>query len=753
MRTFLIFVILSIGLLSLNAATWEVFLGDSGYDGWELDSSLTVYVNGIVVINHVTLDNYYAEYPFEVQDGDAITTYYAPPAYFGNEQMYSISNHLGDAVFISGSSGHSAASLTTPLIVDIPTSAPAPAYNPFPVNGATDVGLTGNITWTNGVGAEHYELWFGPVDNMSLVASGRAYETGSYHYGIAPLGVYTWQVRETNWLSTTPTVGPLWTATATVPPVAQFPYIQGFEDTPFPSDHWKRATGAGDWVSVADIGGFGASAHSAMADFWSIAGTTPFDLITCPLDMTDLDANEMTFDYAYATCLNGELDSLKIYSSTDYGISYTLLTTMAGGNTGELNTGGTAWPEFVPTASQWATKSVVLPWATTTVLFRAVSGFGNRLYLDNITFRQGPTNTILYHSLNAIKFYDLTVGDSYTDQRLFIGNTGTAYMILPQSGISIVGEDSDQFSYSPLSFPEGIAAGSGINFWVTFAPTSVGAKHAALRITYHETHYDIPLTGTVRSPDEFFENFEGELLPPDMWEAVGFTFPEGGYIHGNAGAILEIESTDPEARLITPYLDCDGSVDSIACFTASINTGLGFGDDFLQLKYQAFGSDTWLNWGAPYVLNQRDQVMRFTRDLTTFPHGVYRFAFAVTSSFAYEDYYTLVGIDDIYGPYIHNRGVLDIPQAVINSNRSLSWAAIPNAAAYAIYGSDNPDSGFTLIGTTNTQSWQDTRPTTTKAFYQVRALSRAELVDRTRDDRPVPFRSPKTPPVTMDSSR
>ncbi|MCX6266893.1 MAG: choice-of-anchor J domain-containing protein, partial [Bacteroidetes bacterium] len=103
------------------------------------------------------------------------------------------------------------------------------------------------------------------------------------------------------------------------------------------------------------------------------------------VDFTSLTDPVVTFDYAYATS-NSLIDMLEIWYSTSYEHNYTLLTSMAGGAAGPLNTGGSTNLEFIPAAHQWATESYNLPSGTTRVLFRGISSNGNNLFLDNITF-------------------------------------------------------------------------------------------------------------------------------------------------------------------------------------------------------------------------------------------------------------------------------------------------------------------------------------------------------------------------------
>lgn len=154
---------------------------------------------------------------------------------------------------------------------------------------------------------------------------------------------------------------------------------EGFELPAFPPDCWSTLAGSGNWMR-GTASGYGIGTGSARANFYSISGTVPFDLITPVFSMT---GGILSFDHAHAT-YSSEVDKLLILYSTDGGTNYTVLVELLGGATGPLATAPPQTGLFTPTAAQWATKSFELPAGTNRLIFRAVSAFGNDLYLDNI---------------------------------------------------------------------------------------------------------------------------------------------------------------------------------------------------------------------------------------------------------------------------------------------------------------------------------------------------------------------------------
>ncbi len=89
-----------------------------------------------------------------------------------------------------------------------------PPSDPNPVNGATDLALTGNsLSWTNGAGASQIEVWFGEGGNLNMVYSGSPITTFSLS-SFEPFTyntTYGWQVKGMNDTCSVP--GAIWTFT------------------------------------------------------------------------------------------------------------------------------------------------------------------------------------------------------------------------------------------------------------------------------------------------------------------------------------------------------------------------------------------------------------------------------------------------------------------------------------------------------------------------------------------------------------
>ncbi|MCX6267400.1 MAG: T9SS type A sorting domain-containing protein [Bacteroidetes bacterium] len=162
------------------------------------------------------------------------------------------------------------------------------------------------------------------------------------------------------------------------------PILENFEATGFPPDCWTNSIVSGSfaWARSDAASGFNTGTASAFANFFDQA-TGTYELKTVPFDISGFASPVLKFDYAYATYVS-EVDEMIVYYSPDAGSTWHTLLAMPGGISGILNTGGTAEGSFVPDASQWGTRTLPLPAGTNMLKFKAISAYGNNLYLDNI---------------------------------------------------------------------------------------------------------------------------------------------------------------------------------------------------------------------------------------------------------------------------------------------------------------------------------------------------------------------------------
>lgn len=137
------------------------------------------------------------------------------------------------------------------------------------------------------------------------------------------------------------------------------------------------------------LGGFGESANSFTINYWSWnpAAFDPEGSITFAEQYVVPDNGaEFSFDYAFTTW-GGSNDRLIVELSTDCGETFTEVFNQAGSQLAtapELNANNTV---FSPNPNQWrkVTADVSdLAGETVLVRFRAISGWGDVMYIDNI---------------------------------------------------------------------------------------------------------------------------------------------------------------------------------------------------------------------------------------------------------------------------------------------------------------------------------------------------------------------------------
>lgn len=244
------------------------------------------------------------------------------------------------------------------------------------------------------------------------------------------------------------------------------PWSEDFETATFPPSCWDINTGGSQWARSTAASSYGGGTASAIAEFFNINSAIPFALFTLPFNNGSLQAPNLTFDYAYAT-YSGEPDELDIYYSTDGGLNFSLLYEMPGGTNGILNTGGTSTTAFVPTAAQWATKTLTLPTGTNMVAFNAISAYGNNLYLDNIKIIEGLLHDVSVTKLDARQVYP----------------SGT---VTPVATVSNYGGVTETFNVNMVigtyTSTKSVTLGAGLSQVVTFDPWTNATGDYAMQV-------------------------------------------------------------------------------------------------------------------------------------------------------------------------------------------------------------------------------------------------------------------------------
>jgi hypothetical protein len=254
--------------------------------------------------------------------------------------------------------------------------------------------------------------------------------------------------------------------------LAPTPFSEGFEAVTFPPACWTNlpVSGSNTWIRSAGVSGNGAGTGSAMANFYDqVAGA--YELKTFPFDISGMTAPILAFNYAYATYV-GEIDEMDVSYSTDYGTVWHTLLNMPGGFNGILNTGGAAEDSFVPAPSQWRNQTLPLPAGTNMLKFKAISAYGNNLYLDNINVTDHSVvpvdNTIQNVAVAGNECYNAT-------NTIIVAGGGTGFTVINGGSATFIAGQKINFMTGTTVQPGGTMHG-----YIAQTGPWCGAKSAAI---------------------------------------------------------------------------------------------------------------------------------------------------------------------------------------------------------------------------------------------------------------------------------
>lgn len=171
-------------------------------------------------------------------------------------------------------------------------------------------------------------------------------------------------------------------------------FSQDFSSTNFPPSNFTvlQINGSGNWArSTAGKTGAG----SAKFDNYNFTSNTSSALTSTPVQIVGYATSaSLQFHYAHASySTTPEPDRLDVQISNNCGATWETLWTRTGS---QLRTVGTAvTSQFTPTASQWTTTPIVIDLSNyigqqVQFRFKATSGFGNNLYVDDIMLVTTP---------------------------------------------------------------------------------------------------------------------------------------------------------------------------------------------------------------------------------------------------------------------------------------------------------------------------------------------------------------------------
>ena len=186
--------------------------------------------------------------------------------------------------------------------------------------------------------------------------------------------------------------------------IAQYPFIEDFENANFPPAEWFTNPGS-FWYEDSVHGAFGTSTHSAEANFYDVIKGTA-ELTSLRVDLSNATAvTSLGFAHAYARYSATYIDTLAISISNDCGVTWNII--YAKSDTALSTVAAFVTSPYVPTASQWIWEYIdISPYINQLikVKFEARSGYGNNLFVDNINIFHG-TIAIEENNFNSLQVY------------------------------------------------------------------------------------------------------------------------------------------------------------------------------------------------------------------------------------------------------------------------------------------------------------------------------------------------------------
>lgn len=271
-------------------------------------------------------------------------------------------------------------------------------------NGGTQTLTSVAITWRVDNGTPTVFNWTGSLASQAQVVVNMPQIT-------VTSGAHTYTATAANTVNASQTDGNTNNNTQTVSFVAfgstglAIPFTENFESANFGTNGWTLSNpdNSVTW-DIFTTAGQNAGTNSARMNFYNYQTTGQRDgLISPPLNLSNLSAANLTFEYGYIRYNDGQAatatDSLIVYVSTDCGATWPNKVFLGGENgTGSFATAASSGNEFTPAASaDWCfgaapgvtvcpsiNMAAYLGQPDVRIKFEGYNSYGNNLYIDDI---------------------------------------------------------------------------------------------------------------------------------------------------------------------------------------------------------------------------------------------------------------------------------------------------------------------------------------------------------------------------------
>jgi Pregnancy-associated plasma protein-A/Secretion system C-terminal sorting domain len=362
------------------------------------------------------------------------------------------------------------------------------------------------------------------------------------------------------------------------------PAFEGFESTTFPpTGGWNRFNPDNATTFQRSTLAARTGVASMRIDLFNYAAQGQLDRLATPnISLAGLDSLKLSFDVAYAQFSAGFSDTLEVLYSTNCGVTWLPTGYKKGGT--QLNTlpgSPNVTGAFTPTATQWRNEQINIStcnFTSPTIMYglQVKNGYGNNLYLDNITIT--PVTTAQYNAA--------TLSIIEPSATLCVNTFAPRVTIANYSGIGTltsvaINYQVDNNPPAVFNWTGSLAKCASINVTLP-SVTSVPGNHVLTVYTTNpnnnpdqRTNNDTvrkvfsisPIVATPRA-----EGFEGTTFPPTDWSVQNpdglVTWARGtGNARTGAGAMVMRNFSYPVAntvdRFFSPVMQNSAALDSI----------------------------------------------------------------------------------------------------------------------------------------------------------------------------------------------
>lgn len=302
-------------------------------------------------------------------------------------------------------------------------------------------------------------------------------------------------------------------------------FTEQFEGIDFPPSGWSISnpdTGI-TWERSTSASGFGNGTSSAFINCFEYENLFAYDTLKTPIfsGLTVSNQDSIKFDVAYAQYSGGSSDSLIVALSTNGGSSFDIVLFSKGGDS--LQTASEQSDPFIPTASQWKTKSVKLPASVSgnncVFAFIVANDFGNNLYIDNIRIGTMPSSdaTITSVTLQPAPYIIGNPISVKAKTTWLTSNTPPASVVLTYKEGSVPASTNDGVSQVFLPIWSGSPKSFTAIFGTAFVPQRTGYKQIYVRLFIASdgdstNNYNSKTIGITHNINKipYLENFDGQ---------------------------------------------------------------------------------------------------------------------------------------------------------------------------------------------------------------------------------------------------